>query len=517
MQSFEYYAYDLERKGALADDLIVGVGRRMQADRGQIFICHASEDQAQAEQIRSSLIEIGLDCWIAPRDVPAGQRYAEAILEAIERSAVFLVVFSCRADSSPHVSNEIESAASAGKPILLIRTDLADPRENDQIRLFLGSHQWFDASTGQLSDHTERIASAAAQVLQRTRRSGPGEVMPAPQASAADSAAPPLRSIGIEIGASKIRGCVLDIGTPGGAVAIAEYQEPVPRPANARVVLELAKALAGKIIDDHFQNCDPVGIGIAAPGQVDVRAGTLKFGPNLFGARNVPFKPYLAREFPGIPVRVDNEIRCATRCELHLGTGQEFENFVCIFLGTGVGSGAVVNKRMYFGSSYCAGEVGHIKIATAGPPCACGQIGCLETFVKAQAIVARAEAKAIDWESRELGTVLGQQSEPLNPRLVAAAIDEGDAAAQEVAKEVAEDLGLGIANYLNLVNPAAVILGGGLMAGFFFHMIDDITGAVQGNALAEVANIPIVQSAHSDDGIAMGAALLFHPEDQWPF
>ena len=87
----------------------------------------------------------------------------------------------------------------------------------------------------------------------------------------------------------------------------------------------------------------------------------------------------------------------------------------------------------------------------------------------------------------------------------------------EVAKEVAEDLGLGIASYLNLVNPAAVILGGGLMAGFFFHMIDDITRSVQGNALAEVATPRSCSPAHSDAGIAMGAALLFHPEDQWPY
>ena len=496
------------------------------ADR-HIFVCHASEDRQRAELICESLAEEEIECWIAPRDVPAGHHYAAAILEAIERCEVFLVVFSAHADNSPHVSNEIETAASNGKPILLIRTDATDPSGNDHIRLFLASHQWFDASQGDLADHTKRIAADARSLLRRVRSEvsavaepSPPRLEPAAEPRIPETAArrpSQRRSIGIEIGATKVRGCVLDIGGDGAdAQRLAEYLEPVSTPASARTVLEQAKSVVATIIEEHFQDDEPLGIGVAAPGQVDVRAGTLKFGPNLFGARNVPFKPYLAHEFPGIPVRVDNEIRCATRCELHLGTGREYEHFVCIFVGTGVGSGTVIDRRIYFGNNFCAGEVGHIKIAPSGPPCACGQIGCLETFVKAQAIVARADAKAIDWESRELTTVLNESEEPLDPQRVAAAIDKGDAAAQEVAQEVAKDLGLGIASYLNLVNPAAVILGGGLMTGFFFHMINAITSSVEENALAEVAHTPIVQSAHSDDGIAMGAALLFHPDDDWP-
>ena len=241
-------------------------------------------------------------------------------------------------------------------------------------------------------------------MLERVRSSAgtPSATAPAPQASVAVPKSPPLCSIGIEIGATKIRGCVLDIGVRNGAATIAEYMEPTVGPANPRTVLEQATSLVQTIVDDHFRDSEPVGIGIAAPGQVDVRAGTLKFGPNLFGARNVPFKPFLAREFPKIPVRVDNEIRCATRCELHLGTGQEFENFICIFLGTGVGSGAVIDRRIYFGSNYCAGEVGHIKIATAGPPCACGQIGYLEISSRPRPSLpglkrSRSTGKVVSW------------------------------------------------------------------------------------------------------------------------
>jgi glucokinase len=271
-----------------------------------------------------------------------------------------------------------------------------------------------------------------------------------------------------------------------------------------------------RIIAEEFADDPPAGIGLAVPGQVDPRAGTLKFGPNLFGARNVPFKTSLSAAFPRIGVRVDNEVRCATRCELHAGIGNEFDDFTCIFIGGGVGSGTVIGRRIHFGYNFCAGEVGHTKIALTGTPCACGQIGCLETFVKAEAIVVRARAKAIDWESRGLETLLRAEDD-LTPEEIVEAIEQGDAAAQEIANEVGENLGLGIANYLNLVNPGAVVVGGGVMTGFFFHMIEEITRAIQRNALAEVANTPIVQSAHSEDGISIGAGLMFHEDDHWPF
>jgi predicted NBD/HSP70 family sugar kinase len=310
---------------------------------------------------------------------------------------------------------------------------------------------------------------------------------------------------------------VADLNDLSSVTAAPEYFELVAAPASARTVLTQVHDMVERMINERFNDFPPAGIGIAVPGQVDLRAGTLKFGPNLFSARNVPFKSSISSAFPGIPVRIDNEVRCATRCELHVGVGQNFESFACIFIGTGVGSGIVIDGRVYFGSNFCAGEVGHIKIAPTGPPCACGQIGCLETFVKAQAVVGRAEAKAIDWRSRERETLLPEPGELLSPEQIVEALEQGDAAAVEVANEVAEDLGLGIANYLNLVNPSAVVIGGGLMKGFFLHMIDGITDAIHGNALAEVANTPIVQSSHSDDGIALGAALLFHREEKWPF
>src|ERR1700734_638746 len=97
---------------------------------GCVFISHSSQDHDLAEMLCSGLEYEGIQCWIAPRDIPAGLHYAEGIVQGIDDCALFLIVYSESADASPHVSNEIEDAVSKGKPLLLVRTDEVDPRDN---------------------------------------------------------------------------------------------------------------------------------------------------------------------------------------------------------------------------------------------------------------------------------------------------------------------------------------------------------------------------------------------------
>jgi len=490
---------------------------------GRVFISHASGDRALADHLVSALEELRVPCWVAPRDVIPGEEYPVALAKAIDECEVFLILFSTAADSSTQVSNEIERAASRSKPILLVRIDETDPGSNSRTGFFLTRHHWFDATKGNFEDHLPTIASAARQAVERHRSlpTGPSaeERSDDHLGEKASRKTPSAhRSIGVEIGATKVRACVLDLEISDDSALhdIPMYFEALEGTINARTIIKQVEKLVAKVMEEHFKDTMPVGLGVAAPGQIDMRAGTLKFGPNLFHARNIPFKTSLSSSFPGVPVRVDNEVRCHTRCELHFGVGNDFDSFACISVGTGVGSGMVIDRQVYFGHNFCAGEIGHMKIASSGSPCSCGQIGCLESFIKAQAIVDRAVAKGVEWETRGLKTLLTDLEGDLTPEAIVAAIEEGDDAAQEIANDAAIYFGLGIANYLNLFNPAAVVISGGVMSGFFFPMIDQITDTVQRNALAEVNNTPIVQSGHPIDGIVIGAALLFHPDDVWP-
>jgi predicted NBD/HSP70 family sugar kinase len=491
--------------------------------RQRVFISHASVDADRAALLSLQLENEGVPCWIAPRDIAAGKRYAEAILDGIDECAVFLLLFSAAAGASTHVINELEHGASKDKKILLVRTDDTDPAENKQFSLFVRSHQWFDATQGPFSTHLSALVRDLRSLLESSAESAtlpeshPNLAIAVPSGPAA-VATETARSIGIEVSAEMIRGCVVEVGNQQTYGPVVEKEigiEPTMR--NSRGLLETVKSLVAVLVEEHFPSALPVGIGIALPGQVDVRAGTLKFGPNLFSARNLPFKTSLSGAFPRIPIRVDNDVRCAARCELHLGVGNQFDSFAWIFVDSGVGSATVIDRRIHFGNNFCAGEIGHTKVALSGPPCSCGQIGCLETFVKSQAVVDRARAIAIDWQNRGRETLLNESGADITPESFLTALEADDPAAREIASEIGERLGLGIANYLNVLNPAAVVIGGGLMNIFFFHMIDEITAGIQRNALAEVANTPIVQSSYADAGVATGAALMFDPRDGWPY
>lgn len=485
-----------------------------------VFISYSSKNANVASLICNTLENAEVKCWMAPRDVLSGLDYDTALMGAISDCSVFLLIFSENSSKSKEVRKEVEYAAKKQVPILPCLIDHTNP-DDTSFSYHLGSQHRFDASNGPIETHLQRLVEQMKKLITLIQ---PESINSKTHSSSANS---PIigdlehkksgQVIGIDVGSTKIRGCVLDIERLDSYTDSShDYIEDVRRPATASSILVQVKAMIAKIVDEKLLGNHPLGIGIAVPGQVDLRAGILKFAPGL-GVRSVPFRTYFANLYPGVPIRVDNDARCATRCELHLGVGREFDSFVCIFVGTGVGSGTVINRHVLFGHNYCAGEIGHIKISSNGPPCTCGQIGCLETFVKGPAILDLARAKAIEWESRGLLTLLQKQGELLDTRGIVAAMDEGDEAAKEVIEEVAAKFGMGIASYLNIVNPAAVTLGGGVMSGFFLHMVDGITRAMQKNALAEVANTPLIQSQHMDDGAALGAALLFHANEDWRF
>jgi tetratricopeptide (TPR) repeat protein len=131
----------------------------------RVFISYSSADRAVADTYRGALEEVGIACWIAPRDVPPGLKYAQAIVQAISACEVFLLVFSVRSNASVQVGNEIERAASKDKPIFLIRTDETDPHDNDQISLFLASHHWFDATEGETAECLSRLVESIEGLL----------------------------------------------------------------------------------------------------------------------------------------------------------------------------------------------------------------------------------------------------------------------------------------------------------------------------------------------------------------
>jgi predicted NBD/HSP70 family sugar kinase len=322
---------------------------------------------------------------------------------------------------------------------------------------------------------------------------------------------PPRFTLGIDVGSSKIAARLLELRDDRPPIVREEaIERPIQRPAESYLIQQLGLIIT-EVLESGFA---PDGIGIAVPGQVNLPTGTLTLAPNLH-VHLVAVKNEIQRVLTQVrkeaEVRIDNDARCAARCELHLGVGRQYDNFVCIFFGHGVGSGIVLDRKIRFGQHFCAGEFGHHKLDLNGGPCNCGARGCFETFVNATAIVRRAEVLAGRDPER---TTL---REDITTYTIAEAAAKGDLVAKEVLNEIGGLIGAGIANYINILDPGVVVLGGGVVHGLFRFMSDAIHKAVNDNVLTTLKSTTIVTSEHVDDAPAIGAALLFSPSEVWPF
>lgn len=163
----------------------------------------------------------------------------------------------------------------------------------------------------------------------------------------------------------------------------------------------------------------------------------------------------LGRDY-GVPVFVDNDANLGALAEHWWGSARGVEDFTYIKLATGIGSGQILRGEIYRGSNSMAGEIGHVSIDPAGEPCICGNRGCLTTFAGATALVKRARELHADYPDSTLS------DEEITLTALEDAALRDDPLALQVFEEAAQHLGGAIAGLLNLMNPAAVILGGSI-------------------------------------------------------
>ena len=208
-------------------------------------------------------------------------------------------------------------------------------------------------------------------------------------------------------------------------------------------------------------NAPPSAIGIACAGQIEPVTGAVVEAPNL-GWRDIPLGDELRRAF-GVPVAVENDVRAAAWGEFRFGAGQGVDSVVVVFVGTGVGSGAVLNGRLWRGAGNAAGEVGHTEVVRGGVPCPCGARGCLERYVAGSGL----QQRLADGLAVGTPTTLAQRSDGDPARLTALMVYEAAAEGDRYAGKLWDDaevyLSQALANYVTLVNPAVLVLGGGVI------------------------------------------------------
>lgn len=249
-------------------------------------------------------------------------------------------------------------------------------------------------------------------------------------------------------------------------------------------------------------------IGICAPGPLDPKSGVVLNPPNLPCWRNFPLADKI-RSIYNLPVKVDNDANAAALAETRWGAARGYRYVFYATIGTGIGTGIVLDGRIYHGNTGSAGEGGHVSIDYNGPVCGCGKRGCIEILAAGPAIGARARAKfaASSRKSAILdlanGNIAGITSE-----LVGKAYAAGDPLAREILLETVELLAPWVGNIIDLLDPDVLVMGGGVAA-MLSPFFDEIKNrlprwCVNPNA----TDIPLVMAHYgADAGIAGGAAL----------
>lgn len=262
--------------------------------------------------------------------------------------------------------------------------------------------------------------------------------------------------IGVDVGGTNVKVALVD---ESGSIV---YTDTVPTRAEMGyeyTISNMIKAIHEVIKEAKTDIKNIQGIGFGFPGQIDCDNGIVRIAPNIPGWVNIPIADIVSKEF-GVPVKVDNDVRCAALAELNYGAGKGASNMICITVGTGIGSGLIVNGKLVRGASNAAGELGHIKLQMEGGPlCGCGDHGCLEAFASGPSIVAMAEEYVRGGKStkyRELA------KNGITPYYVCEAAKQGDVVAKKIFEIIGNYIGIGLASVVNLLNPEKIVIGGGV-------------------------------------------------------
>jgi glucokinase len=311
-----------------------------------------------------------------------------------------------------------------------------------------------------------------------------------------------LASVGVDLGGTKI---ALALVEESGRILKAS-RTATDVQGGASAVIEQIREAAAALVEE----CDAavVGMGIGVAGQIEPETGIVHFAPNL-DWHNVPLRSALTSAL-NFPVVITNDVRAITWGEWLYGAGRGCSDLICVFVGTGIGGGVVINGEVVSGCSNTAGEIGHITVDRHGPQCTCGNYGCMEALAGGWGIAqqARLAISADPVAGAELLQMVHGKLEDISARTVSRAYRQGDPLAGKVISQAEDALIAGMTTLVNAFNPCRLILGGGVISGLP-ELVERLDRGVRMRALtAATRSLEVLHAKLGDDAGVVGAAAL---------
>lgn len=263
--------------------------------------------------------------------------------------------------------------------------------------------------------------------------------------------------VGIDLGGTNIAAGLVDLD--GNII----YKDSVPtqRERQYQEIIKDMAMLAKEVIEKSNVPMEKVkSIGVGSPGTPDCKNGIIVYNNNL-NFRNVPIREEM-QKYLDLPVYVDNDANCAALAESAAGAAKGTKTSVTITLGTGIGSGIIIDGKVYSGFNFAGGEIGHTVIVVDGEQCTCGRKGCWEAYASATALIRQTKRAAVENPESAINKLVDGGLDKIDAKTAFDAAKLGDETGEAVVKQYIKYIAEGVINVINIFMPEVLVIGGGV-------------------------------------------------------
>ena len=310
--------------------------------------------------------------------------------------------------------------------------------------------------------------------------------------------------LGVDIGGTKIQASLV---TESGVI-LGKQRQSTPRSGGPEQVLAMLESVMQQVLTDaKLETTDLTAIGVAVPGVVEPKSGNVVVTPNM-SLTGVSIGAHLEGRFH-LPVVIGNDGNLGTYGEAWLGSARKARSSIGIWVGTGIGAGLVHKGRLWRGARESAGEIGHIIMQIGGPVCGCGNHGCLEALASRTAIERDIRAALAAGGTSKLTELSGDDLSVIRSGAIRKALKAEDPLVTSILHRAAETLGYACLTVRHLMDPAVIVLGGGLIEACSEYMMPIIENIVGSDRLPGARDGGrVLLSALGDDAVVLGAVAL---------